>query len=488
MMRLSKEKAGGLYRVSNHAIFLDRYDMKRFISIVKWLLGATLALVLVVALINLRDEALDPAVEALLAAAPPVAVADNAYVYMQGLAVAEGGDPYRAGEMRLAALAAADRGQATAGETGESRLALPGSQEGCDAYLRNCLTAAAEDKEMRRAFLERHSAYAARCAVLERLPAWRETHLPTAIETPMANHAPLAACQRLRFARAAAALSGGDAPDALGMVLAGIEFERRALAGSVTLIGKQAALAAMGRSLLTLSDLAAASPETIRRRDKALRSALRPLSAEERSQAEVFRNEFRPFARFMLALESKKGQIRVSEHIGEHGPYTWLADTLLFSPRATINHDWRIHKAYTVLEAAPANEFDAAKARTEKTLSDLQSGLTPAALYNPVGKRLAEVAVPDYGEYFLRMHDLDALLRLAGLQVETVIAQDGKAIPGLLAQARFADPYSGKPPAFDVGKGVLSFEPRSLGKRLQGSQRMAGRQLMIPVCSSNRLC
>lgn len=459
--------------------------MRVLLSIFKWLFGTTAALLLVVVAVNLRDEALDPEVTALLAEQAPQPVADNAYVYMQGMAAPQGTDPKAAGEKRLLLLAEADRADQPSISAGEMPLPAPGAKDGCDAFKRNCLVQEPEEKAQARAWLERHGRYAERCAEMERVPAWRETYIPTSIQAPLPALQPLLSCQRIRFARAAADLASGSPHAALARILNGLALERRALSGAATVLGKQIALAAAARSLLTLADLASAAPETIRREEKTVRAALQPLAAEERSQAEAFRNEFRPFIRFMQGLEAKKGKIKVSEHIGEHGAYTWLADTLLFSPGATINHQWKVRKAYLALEAAPAGEFAAARQRADEALSALEARLTPGALYNPVGKVLSGTAVPDFAGHILRMHDLDALLRLAALQAEIALRQDDKAIQALLAQARFADPFSGRPMALDAGRKVLSFEPRALGESMQGSPRLVDRRLLVTLAVAN---
>lgn len=459
--------------------------MMRFFSVFKLLFWAVAALLLVVVMINLRDEALDPEVTALLAEQAPQSVADNAYVYLQGMAAPQGTDPKAAGEKRLLLLAETDRADQPSIAASAMPLPAPGAKDGCEAFKRNCLIQVSEEKDLARAWLERHDSYAERCAEMERMPAWRETHIPTSINAPLPALQPLLSCQRIRFARAAVDLASGRPNAALARILNGLALERRALSGSATVLGKQVALSAAARSMLTLSDLASAAPETIRREEKAVRAALQPLTADERSQAAAFRNEFRSFIRFMQELEGKKGTIRISEHIGEHGAYTWLADTLLFSPGATINHQWKVRKAYLTLEAVPAGEFAAARQRADEALSALQARLTPGALYNPVGKVLSGTAVPDFAGYILRMHDLDALLRLAALQAEIVLMQDDKAIPALLAQARFADPYSGRPMAFDAGKKGLSFEPRALEESMQGSLRLVDRQLLVPLASAN---
>lgn len=58
-------------------------------------------------------------------------------------------------------------------------------------------------------------------------------------------------------------------------------------------------------------------------------------------------------------------------------------------------------------------------------------------------------------------------------------------VTALLAQERFANPYSGRPMAFDAARKGQSFEPRTLGDGMQGSPRLVDRRLIVPLAVAN---
>ena len=71
---------------------------------------------------------------------------------------------------------------------------------------------------------------------------------------------------------------------------------------------------------------------------------------------------------------------------------------------------------------------------------------------NPVGKMMIALAVPSKGFVVWRMHDLDAFHRLVGLRIALLAAEvDTANIQSFVenADARFHDPYTGKPMVWD---------------------------------------
>ena len=69
--------------------------------------------------------------------------------------------------------------------------------------------------------------------------------------------------------------------------------------------------------------------------------------------------------------------------------------------------------------------------------------------------------MPSFVSYAQRLHDLDAMNRLLGLGAEIIAADvDEEGIAAFVAQsdARFFDPYSGKPMAWDATARQLSFK------------------------------
>lgn len=446
--------------------------MKKIFSILKWLVVTLMALILIVVLINLRDEPLDPAVAALMAERAPDEVTDNAYVYLLGMSSAEGDDPYRAGEKKWRALIEADKAGTTLNESQAAGLPMPRIQDSCNPLQENCLATAAGQNPARSTDRGSDALLASRCEQLLRFPVWQESYVPTSIKSTFTDLRPLSSCQLIRFAKARSDRLSGNTDAALNEIIEGLEFERRVLAGSVTLVSKQVALAAMLKSLLTLSDLTAVAPEASRRKPEAVRAALRPLYAQERSQEKPLKNEFRLSVRLVLAIKDEP------ETAGG-----WR-EALFFNPKATINESWRIEKIWLSLDATPASGFEAARTHIDAQIHDRVSGFTPAVLYNPFGRWLATNSTPDLSKYIARMHDLDGVLRLTGLQAELAISPDGEVVANLLEQPRFADLYTGRPMNYDVSEKRLSFKLHSdLANKMKDSPRLIEGRLSL---SANR--
>jgi len=86
---------------------------------------------------------------------------------------------------------------------------------------------------------------------------------------------------------------------------------------------------------------------------------------------------------------------------------------------------------------------------------------------NPAGNFLRRVAVTDESKEAyarLRLHDVRAYARLVALQAEVLAANvETGRLDALLAaaDARFHDPYTGKPMAWDPAARRLSFQAQS---------------------------
>ena len=91
-------------------------------------------------------------------------------------------------------------------------------------------------------------------------------------------------------------------------------------------------------------------------------------------------------------------------------------------------------------------------------------------IYNPIGKFML-VEFPAYDGFALRLHDLDAFNRLAGLRLEAMLDKttaEQAAEFAAKSDARFHHPYTGKPMAWDAAKGRFHFT-------LQGETRFQSR-------------
>ncbi len=99
------------------------------------------------------------------------------------------------------------------------------------------------------------------------------------------------------------------------------------------------------------------------------------------------------------------------------------------------------------------------EAKTVKCFSNEKIGLkiSPSSLYNPGGKILASIGIPEYEDYIARVHDLNGMISLVKLQLELkLVNQD--AMEQVIINSTIKNHYTDKPMDYDKDKGILSFE------------------------------
>jgi hypothetical protein len=228
------------------------------------------------------------------------------------------------------------------------------------------------------------------------------------------------------------------------------------------------AAAAFSRSVLFLSDLMRSEARLAASNREAIAKALRPLTAQEHSVAPMLRSEFRLMARTVKQFDA--GTLDLS---GESGgdALKWLAMTPLHRANATLNRAWPSYRGLIEAERLPASAFqDAAKKLRESSVRLAVPSLD--WVYNPVGKLVLAIGVPQLSEYVGRMHDVDALTRLVAAQARIAPGSDEATIRHALVDTALANPYTGKPMEFEPKARTLSFAPQSRpswkGKRWGG--------------------
>ena len=425
----------------------------RLLGIGKWLVIVAAALAAALAAINAFDEDLQPEVAAFLEP-KPIAVPEkrNGFFQMVGLSAPADDDAHAAGVRYLEEV-----GRAEARRIGGDRevhwpqhpgkpLSLP---KLCGMEGASCLVQVAADEGAARDVVAAHRALLARYRALLAYPEYVETQQLLHPETPLVPFVPLSAAQRVFFVDAALALRAGRAEGLAADLERSLALSRRMLAGSRTVIGKMIAAAHARRAVQFTSELLASPSAWARRHAGWLAEALAPLSPAELRLGEVLGMEFRM-------------QLSVLRECGaELAP---RALCYFLQPNATANMDYhRYYQPFTELDAAPPEKLDAMRrALKARDLSDPPWWLA----YNPVGKLLSANAHPDWSDYVVRTHDVDALMRLVALQAAIVASGTAaERIPELAAvrERRYADPYTAQPMQWDASRRQLYFEPRSPG-------------------------
>jgi hypothetical protein len=411
----------------------------------------------VVAVINLRDEPLQPEAAAFLDASPTKVPAErNAFYYVVGFEGPAGDDPHKAGKAWIDSLDAAQQQLLSGAEA-----AWPPQPRGLAKIEAYCVPEKGSCIRWLKETTEGRPALADNAAIVKRYqrvlsyPAYAEMTDPRLYTYPLPRYVGFGNAQRLFLLHIADRLERGQIDDALGALRDEIDFDRRMLAGSRTLLHKLVAAAALQRTLLFTSDALGTYRQQIGPGAAMIAEALRPLSAEERALTPGLRTELIMAA---SALEPKRWR---AEDMG------WPIPTALLKPfyrhRATVNGMYKVTRDWSDVDNASASDLGTALIRAREAEPEFSPR---RAIYNPVGKLLVANNLPRLNASFERIHDTDALVRLVALQAD-IVAQDVKHedVPAFSKKA--LDPYTGKPFAWDASTRQLSFEPHNPNVREQ---------------------
>ena len=405
----------------------------------------------VVAVINLRDEPLQPEAAAFMDASPAKVPAErNAFYYVVGFEGPAGDDPHKAGKAWIEALDAAQQqllARADASWPPQPR-GLAKIEAYCIPEKSSCIRWLKETTEGRPALAD-NAAIVKRYQRVLSYPAYAETTDPRLYTYPLPRYAAFGNGQRFFLLHIAERLERGEVDDALGALRDEIDFDRRMLAGSRTLLHKLVAAAALQRTALFTSDALRTYRQQIGPGAAMLAQALHPLSAEERALTPGLRTELLMAA---SALDPKRWR---AEDMG------WPIPTTLLRPfyrhQATVNSIFKVTRTWSDVDNVPAADLGTAFIRAKEAEPEFSPR---RAIYNPVGKFLVSSNPPQLNASFERIHDTDALVRLVGLQAE-IVAQDVKNDDVAAFSKKILDPYTGKPFAWDANTRQLSFEPHN---------------------------
>ena len=382
-------------------------------------------------------------------AASSVAEAQNGYLALLAMGAADGADgPAYARAWLAEARAAAKENRAE--KTVEVKRAK--RPDLCDAAQVSCLAAVQDKADGINAQLE---AYKEDLERYERLIAFRAYEevldYPFRLDSRFPSYVQVGSAQRAWLVRAALAVQAGKIEDALSAVERDIAFQRVMLGGARTLIGKMVAAANYTRDLAFVADLLQTSTADLKPFAPRLTEMLKPIAPAALRMDAALDTEFG------MSKQALKNPAAAGS-VGQGSVYEMIGTRLFYKPNATIN------KAYaSYMRIAEQSRRPLAVLARDGQKPDPASEELKFRDYidNPIGNILLQIATPSFASYALRLHDLDAYNRLAGLGAEIIAADVGaEGVADFVAKsdARFYDPYSGKPMAWDAGTRQLSFK------------------------------
>jgi hypothetical protein len=435
-----------------------------------WLFGTLVALFGAAVAYYSFDDELSPDAKAFLAAPSLGEPTDaNGYVAFLGMGAPAGHDPMAWGRKVLAAFRAHDaegfKRDAAWENTVKPQLGYSKDLPWCAPEKQSCLALAREKGEALAKLLEDNREMLARYRTMRDKPVFEEAYFSPRADAPLPPYLLIPNSQSLALLAVMRQATAGSLDGAIGELEQETAFHGRFAASARHLIGKSVAAVLIARDALVLSDLIAANKAGIAPYGARIEAMARRLEADLALREPLLTWEIYVGAKQAAELG------RRTPHGSPDAPGNVLIDALgalIYRPNASVNDLVASHKEQlAILGKGPLN-FDQALAKAEEAARRLESPGWTDVLHNPVGSLLLSLAPPSYGEFFARTYNAAGLLRLVALQA--ALAARGIDSPEAIAQflasetaKPYADPFTGKPMAWDGSARQLYFQPRGRG-------------------------
>ena len=430
-------------------------------KILRWLLLPLVLMLLLLAVvigINAFDESLNGKAATLgEPRAAGVAEAQNGYMAVIAMGAGDGSD-----SMGYAKAWLAEARMAAKEKRSENKIEVKRAERPvlCDALQTSCLAAVQNKADSISVQLDAYKEDLTRYETLIAYQAYEEIlDYRVGLASQFPRYAPMIAAQRAWIVRAALAAEAGNLELALAAVERDIAFQRVMLAGSRTLIGRMVAAANYTRDIAFVADLLQTSLADLKPHALRLRAMLKPIDSAALNTDVLIETEFG-------AIKQALAMPAVASSFGQGSLYASLGVRFFYQPNATVNEAYDFYMRTQSQLRKPPLELLRESAAEAAAPGEMKFR---DYFVNPVGRILTRIAIPSFSSYALRLHDLDAYNRLLGLAAEIIaadVAREGIADFVADADARFFDPYSGKPMAWDAATSQLSFKASdALAKR-----------------------
>ncbi len=451
-----------------------------------WLVGSAVTLIiifyLVVLAINWRDA--PPSAEAqrfaqLYETRPRVADGQNAFVYMVGMAVADGLDPQEAGRAMVARSRMTDVKDRAIGYDHpdypeidffqpENRQLLE-LREVCRTPDEKCVELLVEGVYQQIELDANDTLLRNRYRTMLELPGWQDI-FPQGLMGPIPSYAPVMNGQLLSMLDILQKCELRNPAETIALLERDVRFWRTVLSSSDSLITSMVATAALKRNLfwtnVVLRALAA------RKIIYALPAAwLEPITDDERLLVRAWAGE-------MALTEQLVRETPEAELFRLMWPYAeettslsqlgvWLTAPL-FLPQDSLNRNAKLRASLITAFSVSLEQLPGVVAQMKvKPLHDDDDGMSfPRILFNPVGKFWEVIEPPNVAGYMVRVSDLEggrrALLAVQQLRADKTPREK---IGDALALSPYRNPYTNQPLLWDELSMSVVFEGLDEGKR-----------------------
>jgi len=197
-----------------------------------------------------------------------------------------------------------------------------------------------------------------------------------------------------------------------------LQMWRSVLKGHGTLIGKMVAAASLHGDLILLADFIQDPSSDLGSLDEALDPLALPFDPRDYRIGNAFASEFRGTASVYKTITAG------NELVGTTLPSSWRQrawnafQAHFFKVNATENMGAALAAHWVALGDSDPSQFNLNRDAYREWLASNELHLSPAFLYNPIGKLLVKLSVSQNDGYSLRVYDVAAYQRLVYLLLQ----------------------------------------------------------------------
>ncbi|MBS1198395.1 MAG: hypothetical protein H6R18_2180 [Proteobacteria bacterium] len=436
------------------------------LSTLKWLLALIVGLLLILFVVNLVDDDLNPEITAILKEQPPqIPVKENGYFTWIGVMAPENQAAQAWGEQLFQEMLATDKTALASQKSAESALLRTKRQETLKRdkipchQIENCLQRVAADPKTAEEALEKGNLTLARGDEASKFLAYQEAWRPDAtFHSALVSYPsfwnPLAAT------RFALKVQTGQHDEALADLAREIAFHIRQSQGAHSLIEKLIAQNNLLNRYQLLGQYLQHHPQAAKQQADKIATLLAPLPADAASLKPAITGEARVMARSILSLKTAP-----TEFFSDQMPEVLMRP--FFLPKASVNTFYQLQKAMIEAENKSGEEYRIQLAEISKKAEE-DANKFPFALRNPIGHILSRIATPSFGRYFLKRDNLLATRALLAFRLDLLKSgiNQPEAIAKAVESAALVHPYTGNKAKWNAEKRTIGYSDLPDGKEL----------------------
>lgn len=437
-----------------------------FLSTIKWLFGLIIAIVLILIIVNLVDDDLNPEIKAILDENPAqIAASQNGYFAWIGVIGPEKEAPHDWGQRLFQEVLRTDKQAMETQQAVELSLYKNKRQESLKRdkipchKIESCLQAVATDPKAAEEAMQQGKITLSRSDEALAFPAYQEAWRPDAsFHSALLSH--LSLWTPLAATRFALKVERGQHDEALAGLEREIAFHTRQMQGAHTLIETLVAQNNLHVRHQLLSQYMLRHPLAARIRADKIAAMLTPFPANATSLKPALQSEVRVMSKSLLALKKAP-----TEGLSDQIPEFLLRPVYL--PKATVNQIYQWQKALIDADGKSGNEYRQHLAEYRKLIQESNDKF-PLAIRNPVGHILTMIAMPDLARYFLRRDNMLATRDLVAFQLELLKSgtHQPQAIAKAVEAASLIHPYTGNKAKWNAEKRTVGYDGLPENKEL----------------------